>query len=390
MVLAVPLFLAIVILLWCALHVYVSWRVLSPLPIPRWFRTFLYVCWLPLMACVPASFALDSPQPSPYDLAFRWLVWTYFGVFSVLFALLGARDLAFLVLRGVEKMRREHPPMAAERRRFLYNVTTGAAVMATGVLSYLGVRSARRLPEIANVEIKIAGLPHEFDGYHIVQLSDVHVGLTIDKEFILPIVEAVTSLKPDLIALTGDLVDGKVDRLRDDISPFGYLRAPDGILCVTGNHEYYSGVEEWCQHYRELGITVLNNQHVSVARGAKKLVIAGITDRREGKKFPGHTPDAKAALEGAPQHDVRILLAHQPKAVRDVQEHGFALQLSGHTHGGQYFPWNLFVGLVEPFDTGLTRVGKGWLYVSRGTCYWGPPMRTFVPPEITSIRLKRA
>jgi predicted MPP superfamily phosphohydrolase len=391
-----PLFFIIVLSVWAGLHVYVAFRLASPLPIRRSFRIALGLFFLPSFLLAPLAFYGKGVIGWPYDITLVWLAWIEAGAFSMLLAFIVLRDLALLVLRLASRLLEARGsslrllPDAPERRQFLRNVTGGAAVGATSVLTGVGIRAARRLPEVTHVEVPIEGLPKELDGYHIVQLSDIHVGMTIDKDFILPIVEAVTTLAPDLIALTGDIVDGSVDSLRDDVSPLGYLRAPDGVLCVTGNHEYYSGVDEWTQHFRELGISMLTNQHVSIARGNAKLVVAGIPDHREGKRHPGHTPDASKALAGAPQHDVRILLAHQPKAAFVRENQGFALQLSGHTHGGQYFPFNLFIGLFEPLPTGMSRVQNTWVYVSRGTCYWGPPLRTGVPPEITSLRLKRA
>jgi predicted MPP superfamily phosphohydrolase len=298
-------------------------------------------------------------------------------------------------LRGVDRLRARRGkaallPSSTERRRFLLTATGTAAVGVTSAVTAWGAREARKLPEVVDVEVPIEGLPRELDGYHIVQLSDMHVGETIDQTFILPIVEAVTSLAPDLIALTGDLVDGSVDKLRADISPLGYLRARDGILCVTGNHEYYSGVEAWVQRFRELGLTVLLNQNVLIKRGNAKLLVAGVTDRSEGKKVLGHASNPRLALQDAPEHDVRILLAHQPKSAHEASPHGYALQLSGHTHGGQFFPWNLAVGLVQPLGQGLGKIDGMWVYVNRGTCYWGPPNRAGVPAEITSLRLRRA
>jgi predicted MPP superfamily phosphohydrolase len=386
-------FFAVVLGLWLLLHVYVALRLVGPLPVGKVLRTLLYLTWAGGYALAPLGFALEGALRWPYDVGYRWLLWTYLGAFTLLFAAVAVRDLAVLVLRLVTRLSKGQTrlwPEEPERRRFLLNVTGGAAAGVTGALTVAGIRAARVVPEVVKVDVPVRGLPKELEGYHIVQLSDVHVGMTIDKDFILPIVEVVTSLKPDLIALTGDIVDGSVDQLRDDVSPLAYLRAPDGVLCVTGNHEYYSGVEAWSRTFHEMGITVLNNQHVSVARGAAKLVIAGVPDFREGKRHPGHTPDPAAALKGAPSHDVRVLLAHQPKQAFANGEHAFALQLSGHTHGGQYFPWNLFIGLFEPLPTGMSRVGDTWVYVSRGTCYWGPPLRAGVPPEITSLRLRRA
>jgi predicted MPP superfamily phosphohydrolase len=385
------LFFFILLGLWTLLHLYVVTRLVRPLPLRRSFRIAIALMFVPPYSLVPLALFAHDALAWPYDIVLVWLALIDAGAFSILFALVAARDLALQLARLTDFLLERRGsetrvlPREPERRQFLLNVSGGVAVTATAALTAQGVRSARRVPAIAHVDVPIKGLPKELESYHIVQLTDVHVGLTIDKDFILPIVEATTTLAPDLVVLTGDLVDGSVDALRDDVSPLAYLRAPDGVLCVTGNHEYYSGVEEWCQHFRELGISVLTNQHVAIARGSARLVVAGLPDFREGKKHPGHTPDHVAALKGAPE-GVRILLAHQPRAAFGAAEHGYALQLSGHTHGGQYFPWNLFVGLIEPIGTGLSKVKDTWVYVSRGTCYWGPPLRTGVPPEITSIR----
>jgi uncharacterized protein len=381
--------------LWAALHVYVSWRLLGPLAIGRIKRVLLYLLAAVLAGASPLVFFADMMFEAPYATVFRWVAWVYIGAFSTLFALVLLRDLTVLALRGVDRVRVPRGkqallPSSPERRRFLLNATGTAAVGVTSAVTLWGAREARQLPEIVEVEVPIRGLPRELDGYHIVQLSDVHVGETIEQSFLLPIVEAVTSLTPDLIALTGDLVDGSVDKLRADISPLGYLRARDGVLCITGNHEYYSGAEAWCARFRELGLTVLINEHVLIKRGEARLLVAGVTDLREGKSVPGHTSDPAVAMANAPAHDVRILLAHQPRSAYQAQKQGYALQLSGHTHGGQFFPWNLLVGLVQPLAQGLGQIEGMWLYVNRGTCYWGPPNRAGVPAEITSLRLRRA
>jgi predicted MPP superfamily phosphohydrolase len=388
-------FFFIVHALWAALHAYVAMRIVAPLELGRAARTAWYLLAALLAGASPLVLFADLMFAAPYNTIYRWLSWIYIGGFSTLFALIFARDLSWWTLLLVDRVRarrHEEPllPPSPERRRFLLRASGGAAVGLSSALTAWGVHAARKAPQVVEVEVPIAGLPRAFDGYHIVQLSDVHVGETIDKGFILPIVEQVTSLAPDLIALTGDLVDGSVDKLRADISPFAYLRARDGVLCITGNHEYYSGAEEWCARFRELGLTVLINQHVVVARGASKLLFAGVTDIREGKRVAGHSSDPKAALAGAPPHDVRILLAHQPRSAYAAAPLGYKLQLSGHTHGGQFFPWNLLVGLVQPLSKGLGKIEGMWVYVNRGTCYWGPPNRTGVAAEITSLRLRSA
>ncbi|MDB4976205.1 MAG: hypothetical protein JWN48_4546 [Myxococcaceae bacterium] len=380
--------------LWAALHAYVGVRLIEPFGAGRVKRVLLYLTTAALSLGSPLVFFADALFRPPYALLFRWASWLYIGGFSTLFALVGARDLGLLLLGWLDQARVRRGrtpwlPSSPERRRFLLNATGGAAASVTTVLTGWGAHTARAAPEVVEVEVPIRGLPRELDGYHIVQLSDMHVGETIDKDFILPIVEAVTSLAPDLVALTGDLVDGSVDKLRADITPLSYLRARDGVLCITGNHEYYSGALAWCERFRELGLTVLNNQHVLVKRGSGRLLVAGVTDLREGKHVPGHASDPKAALQGAPPHDVRILLAHQPRSAFAAAKLGYALQLSGHTHGGQFFPWNLLVGLVQPLSQGLGKIDGMWVYVNRGTCYWGPPVRS-ARAEITSLRLRRA
>jgi predicted MPP superfamily phosphohydrolase len=388
-------FFVVVIVLWAVLHAYVAWRVVAPLAVRGARRKWLYALFVPGVLAVPPLFLAADLFTPDAAYVYRWIVWTYAGLFSTFFALSVARDLALFVLRrwhSLQARRAGESPSSQgnERRRFLLKASNGALGAVSAALTVYGVREARKLPEVVEVEIPIKDLPRALQGYHIVQLSDMHVGETIDKDFILPIVEAVTSLAPDLVVLTGDLVDGSVDNLRADVSPLAYLRARDGVLCVTGNHEYYSGVEAWCQHYRELGMTVLNNAHTLVQREDARLLIAGVTDAREGRKHSGHLSDPEQALRGAPKHDVRILLAHQPRSAAAAHKLGYALQLSGHTHGGQFFPWNLLVGLVQPISQGLEKVGNMWVYVNRGTCYWGPPVRSFVPAEITSLKLVRA
>lgn len=373
--------------IWILGHVYVGRR-LIPLVARRWLRGMLYALLTVMCSLGLGIYQTQHLDPTSLVLNYRMLAWTYAGTFSALFAMMLVRDLGFLLAKGIRRARGLEPA-SEERRNFLLKASGGAIVGASAVLAGVGLSRARRVPAVFEVEVKIPGLPDAFDGYHIVQLTDIHVGHTIDKDFILPIVEQVTTLAPDLVALTGDLVDGSVDMLRADVSPLAYLRAKDGVLAVTGNHEYYSGVDAWAAHLAELGITTLNNQHIAVTRGGKRLIVAGVTDYREGKRFPGHTSDPEGALNGAPAHDVRILLAHQPKSAFEASKHGYALQLSGHTHGGQFFPWSLVVKLIEPLAPGLGKINGMWVYVSRGTCYWGPPLRT-VPAEITSIRLRRA
>jgi predicted MPP superfamily phosphohydrolase len=313
----------------------------------------------------------------------RWsepLTWTgllAMGFFSSLLVLTLARELllACLALAGAGGPASSHGSAVA------------VPLLALAV-SAIGFVNARRLARIKRVDVPIAGLPQELDGYAIAQISDIHVGPTIKRGYLNAIVNKVNALKPDAIAVTGDLVDGSVQRLALHTAPLSRLAAPDGVFFVTGNHEYYSGAEQWIAEVRRLGLRVLMNEHVIRRRGQASLMIAGVTDYTAQHFNPAHKSDPLLAAAGAPDGlAVKVLLAHQPRSAQAAADAGFDLQLSGHTHGGQFFPWNLFVPLQQPFVAGLNRVRSLWVYTSRGTGYWGPPKRFGAPSEITLVRL---
>jgi predicted MPP superfamily phosphohydrolase len=230
-------------------------------------------------------------------------------------------------------------------------------------------------------------LPKELDGTTIVQLSDVHVGPTRGRDFVRQIVERANSLGPDVIAITGDLVDGSVRQLREQIEPLSELRAKHGVYFVTGNHEYYSGAESWCRELTRLGVRVLRNERVSIGSDGETYDLAGIDDYHAHQFGGGHGADLPRALEGRDPSRELVLLAHQPRAIFEAERLGVGLQLSGHTHGGQMWPWNYLVKLQQPFVSGLARFGRATIYVSNGTGYWGPPMRLAAPAEITRLVL---
>jgi hypothetical protein len=225
-------------------------------------------------------------------------------------------------------------------------------------------------------------------GFTIVQISDIHIGSTIKREYLAAIVDAVNDLEPDLIAVTGDLVDGSVGQLARHTAPMAGLAARHGAYFVTGNHEYYSGAGAWVAELRRLGLSVLLNEHVVLRHAGAAVVVAGVTDYGAHHFDAAHRSDPAAALAGAPTDAaVKVLLAHQPRSAFAAAPAGYHLQLSGHTHGGQFLPWNFFVRLQQPFTAGLHRLDALWVYVSRGTGYWGPPKRLGAPSEITRLRL---
>jgi predicted MPP superfamily phosphohydrolase len=237
----------------------------------------------------------------------------------------------------------------------------------------------------------VAGLPDALAGFTIVQISDIHVGPTIKRPYLDRIVDRVNGLAPDAVAITGDLVDGTVRELAPHTAPLARLKATHGTFFVTGNHEYYAGAEPWIAELRRLGVRVLMNEHEVIERAGHALVLAGVTDYSAGHFDAAHRSDPQRAIGGAPSHTaLRVLLAHQPRTAPAAAQAGFDLQLSGHTHGGQFWPWNLFVPMQQPYVAGLAKHESMWIYVSRGTGYWGPPKRFGAPSEITRIRLVKA
>jgi hypothetical protein len=247
--------------------------------------------------------------------------------------------------------------------------------------------SARGEHEIVDVEVPIARLPKALDGFTIVQLSDLHVGMTIDRAFVQRVVDRTNALSPDLIALTGDLVDGQVEDLRDDVAPLAGLRAKHGVFAVTGNHEYYSGADAWIAEITRLGARYLRNERVQIAEG---LDLAGVDDH-SADSYKGHGEDLGKALGGRDRQAAVVLLAHQPRQVRRAAKFGVDLQLSGHTHGGQIWPWHYIVKLQQGgLLAGRYEHEGTQLYVTRGCGYWGPPVRLLAPLEITRVILRIA
>ena len=208
---------------------------------------------------------------------------------------------------------------------------------------------------VKEIRIPLRRLPAALDGFTIAQITDVHIGPTLGKEFLESIVAQVNALEPDVIAITGDLVDATVAEIGPTIEVLKDLRARHGVYFVTGNHEYYSGVDAWCRFLPKLGIRVLRNERVSIGEGDASFDLAGIDDYNAHDATDDHGPDLPRALAGRDESRELVLLAHQPRAVKQAAELGVGLQLSGHTHGGQIWPWHYFVYLQQPFVAGLGR-----------------------------------
>jgi|JI10StandDraft_1071094.scaffolds.fasta_scaffold04482_13 predicted MPP superfamily phosphohydrolase len=321
-----------------------------------------------------------------------WIAFPWMALVAITVTVLAALDLGRLAWTGWRRLAARganEAPADPSRRRALARLTGGAAVVASTATVAAGLRTALGDPEITTVEIAIPGLDPRFDGFTIAQLTDLHVGMTIDRDYVARVVAQVNAIGADVIAVTGDMVDGTVAALAHDVAPLGELRAPAGVYFVIGNHELYAGVEPWRRHFAGLGLTPLRNQHVVLRRGDAALVLAGVDDHTGGKFGAAHAPRYDDALAGRPADAPVVLLAHQPRQIVHAIRHRVALQLSGHTHGGQVWPWHFVVALQQGGRVAGRYDEQGTtLYVCRGAGYWGPPVRVGAPPEIARIVLR--
>jgi uncharacterized protein len=257
-------------------------------------------------------------------------------------------------------------------------------MLSGGVASY-GAWRAFHPPEIAEVPVRLPGLPRALDGFSIVQLTDVHVGNLVERRFLEDLVHRTNALRPDLVAITGDLVDGDVPSLGPAVAALSELRSRHGTFFVTGNHDYYSGDSQWTAFLQQIGLQVLRNRHVRIGDSGASFDLIGVDDW--GARRGGEGYDLEAAVAGRDPTRPSVLLAHQPANFEEAVKKGIGLQVSGHTHGGQLFPFTVLVGLGWEYTAGLYRVGESHIYVSRGCGFWGPPMRVGSPPELVNIVL---
>ncbi len=372
-----------------SMHLYVWRRATAVLELSRRRRRVLGAIMIVMTLSIPltTSARLWAPELASV-LAWISLPWLAFVGLATL-ALL-ASDLPRLVAWVRRRVLRRPEANGLSRREFLGRVTGGAALAVAGASVARGVFEARGEHEIVTVEVPLAKLPRALDGFSIVQLSDLHTGMTIDRAFVQRVVDRANALSPDLIALTGDLVDGPVASLRDDVAPLAQLRAPHGVFAVTGNHEYYAGVDEWIAEITRLGARYLRNERVAISRGDAAFDLAGVDDH-SAEQWPGHGEDLPKATANRDTRRALVLLAHQPRQVHHAVDHGVDLQLSGHTHGGQIWPWHYIVKVQQGgLLAGSYAVGATKLYVTRGCGYWGPPVRLLAPLEITRIILRSA
>jgi predicted MPP superfamily phosphohydrolase len=302
------------------------------------------------------------------------------GVAWVLFAWSVFGQLLGLVLlvAGVED---------PTRSRFV----AGAVAAVSAVLLVWGYAEAMRVPRVKRVDVAIDRLGRGLDGLRIVVITDTHFGPINRAQWSAAVVARVNELDADVVCHVGDIADGTVDIREGHANPLASVKASSARVYVTGNHEYFSEAQGWLDYMESIAWSALHNRHISIERGGDRLVVAGVDDATAtASGAPGHGADLRAALAGADRTLPVVLLAHQPKQVTHAMAAGVDLQLSGHTHGGQIWPFNLLVRLEQPVVSGLSRHGdRTQLYTSRGTGFWGPPFRVFAPSEITLLTLRR-
>jgi predicted MPP superfamily phosphohydrolase len=372
-------FLAVALSLVAGMHYYVWARLVRDPQLPQTWTRLATGAVIALGLALPLTLLASRMFPGAAVRPAVWLAFIWMGVGFLLVAFLGIADAGKLAALVLHKLRGADAPDPSRRVSLARSLAAGVGSVVAG-LSALGVKSALGSAQVKELEIRLRGLPRELAGFRLVQISDVHIGPLLRRDWVGHVVERILELSPDLVAITGDLVDGRVAELKEHVQPLARLRPRHGVYFSTGNHEYYSGVEEWLAYLPSLGIRPLRNERVEIAPGFD---LAGVED-------PTGAPDLPRALLGRDPSRALVLLAHQPRQFSEAARHGVSLTLSGHTHGGQIWPFSWVVALVQPYLAGLHRRGDSQLYVSRGTGFWGPPMRVFAPAEITLLKLQPA
>jgi len=363
---------------------YVAWRLFWPLRLPVWAKALLslLLVGLAVQLRIVATFWGTMASPEIPKMAIAVLATGSTAVLLLALAML-LFDAGLLAARAL----RLPGAVSALRTPLLRPLAAGVALL----LSAYGVSQGMAVPKPRQVEVAIKDLPAAFDGYRMLQLTDIHASRLLTGDWVRQVVAESNALKPDLIVITGDLIDGTVDARRDDFRPLGDLQAPDGVIAITGNHEYYAQYSDWMQAFRALHMQVLENSHTQVRRGDAALTIAGVTDP-VAARYGLPLPDLQAALAGADPAAPVILLDHRPRNAADAAARGVKLQLSGHTHGGQIVGMDQLVKRANGgFVSGRYEVDGMTLYVSNGAGLWaGFPARIGVPSEITLFTLRRA
>ncbi|KUI16044.1 metallophosphatase [Mycobacterium lehmannii] len=373
------------------MHAYLWKRLIKDTTRPGRVRWILSVGFAGLAGLLLAALFLPR-LTGPVDAGwYAWPGYVWFGLAAYLLLMLLVLEPVRLVLRGwVREAPAATPedPNGLSRRLFLARASALAAGAASVGLVGVGTATAVGPPDVLRVPVRLRNLDPAFRGFRVAVVSDIHLGPLAGRAHTARIVEMINETAPDLVAIVGDVVDGSVAELGPAAAPLGDLTAREGSFFVTGNHEYFVGdTLEWLREMERLGIQPLRNENTPIRRGGAVLNLAGVNDLAGERVSDG--PDFDRALAGVSSAGPTVLLAHQPVLVEEAAARGVDLQLSGHTHGGQMWPFHYVVRAVQPALAGLSTVEDTQLYVTRGAGYWGPPVRIGAPPDITVLTLEQ-
>ena len=388
------MFFIVFIAMLSILHGYVGWKIFSSLNLSSSYAVIgiIFLAILTLLPVLPILFRYNGYESSFLD-KLSLIGYTSLGFFTLTFVAFFSKDLLFKVWGFISSFFsaevKQQMALDADKREFLEKSLSIGILTLVGPATAYGFYSARKGPTIINQDIYLKNLPDSFENFTIAQISDLHVGPTIKKPYVEKVVNQISNLNPDLIAITGDMVDGSIDYLRKDLEPLSQLVASHGTYFVTGNHEYYSGAERWLDETDRMGFTNLVNENRLITINDQSIALAGVNDYRAHQIIPSHRSNPQAALKGINSEKVKILLAHQPSSIFQANEAGFDLQISGHTHGGQFWPFTYPTKKANPYLSGLHNHNGTQIYVNSGTGYWGPPLRLGVTAEITLFKLKK-
>ncbi len=382
-------FMTVVTAIVGGLHLYFWLRLVHDPALPAPWDLVGLLVLLGLAASQPLAFLLSRALPLAVARVVLLPVFSWMGMLLLLLTFLTAADVLRLVGWGVDLIATGGATLGDAD--FSLSVSRWIAALALGltaVLTGFAIPRGLATPRIVQVQVPIAGLAPGLDGLTIAQLTDLHLGPLLGRAWLARVVDRVNAAGPDLVAITGDLVDASVAKLAPAVSELTRLAAPLGTFFVTGNHEFYTGWPAWQAELSRLGIRVLANERVTLQRDAAAFDLAGIHDHDAARVAPSFAPDLDRALDGRDPDRALILLSHEIKIIQRAAAAGVDLVLSGHNHGGQIWPWGYFVFLQQPLLAGLHRREGTWAYISQGTGFWGPPMRLGTRAEITVIRLR--
>ena len=367
-----------------SVYSYVGWRMVWTLQVPFLYKSILMIIFILFYCLTIITFIFYFNKiENNITRIIAWLGYTGLGTVSLLFFIQICVDLISII----KTMFLGENNFDPHRRAFLGLSAKTIVGGIAGIGSIWGMYQALKEPVIKRVEIKIEGLPESLKGFRMAQITDLHVGSMITGKFVERVASKIQELNADMLFFTGDAADGSVQSYGEHLNSLAEIHPKYGKYFVTGNHEYYSDMNGWLQLIEGLGFKILVNESQNIIVNDATIMITGIPDRGGGHFSSFHKTNMEKAVGGMNSSDLKILLAHQPGDVEHATKYGFDLQLSGHTHGGQYFPFSLLVQMAHPFIKGLHKRENTWVYINQGTGYWGPPLRIGTEPEITEIVL---